>query len=174
MMSSRLRKLGLTAHVTVSVGWLGAVASFLALAVAALSSQDAQLVRAFYLAMGAITWWVIVPASLLSLLTGIVQSLGTPWGLFRYYWVVVKLVLTVLATLVLLIHTQPIDTVARAAGEASFAVADLGRLRLQLVLDATAALVVLLLATILSVYKPPGLTPYGWRKRFEQRVASEP
>ena len=50
-MTPRLRKFALTAHVTCSVGWLGAVAGFLALAVAGLTSQDAQMVRAAYLAM---------------------------------------------------------------------------------------------------------------------------
>ena len=38
--------IAITAHITSSVGWLGAVAAFLALAVAGLTSQDVQLVRA--------------------------------------------------------------------------------------------------------------------------------
>ena len=49
-MTPRLCKLVLTARVTSSVGYLGAVAGFLALAVAGLTSQDAQMVRAAYLA----------------------------------------------------------------------------------------------------------------------------
>ena len=69
-MRPRLRKFALTAHVTSSVGWLGAVAGFLAPAVAGLTSQDAQMVRAAYLAMDLTTWFVIVPLSLASLLTG--------------------------------------------------------------------------------------------------------
>ncbi|MGH9252111.1 MAG: hypothetical protein ACRD0W_21725 [Acidimicrobiales bacterium] len=82
-MRSSVRKLALTAHVTFSVGWTGAVAAYLALAVAALASRDAQLVRGTYLAMEvAAAWFVIVPLSLGSLLTGLVQALGTTWGLF--------------------------------------------------------------------------------------------
>ena len=96
-MTPRLRKFALTAHVVSSVGWLGAVAAFLALAVAGLTSRDAQVVRAAYLAMDLIARLVIVPAALASLLTGFVQSLGTPWGLFRHYWVLAKLLITVLA-----------------------------------------------------------------------------
>jgi ABC-type anion transport system duplicated permease subunit len=107
-MTPRVRKLTLTTHVTSSVGWLGAVAAFLALAVAGLNSQHAQMVRAAYLAMHMTTWFVIVPLSFAALLTGLVQSLGTSWGLFRHYWVVAKLALTVLATITLLVHTQPI------------------------------------------------------------------
>jgi hypothetical protein len=61
-MTAGLRRLALTSHVTSSVGWLGAVAAFLALAVAGVGSQDAQIVRAAYLAMHLITWLVIVPS----------------------------------------------------------------------------------------------------------------
>ena len=61
IMSPGLRKFALTAHVTSSIGWFGAVAAFLALAIAGLTSQDAQIVRAAYLAMELTTWFVIVP-----------------------------------------------------------------------------------------------------------------
>lgn len=94
-MTPALRKLALTAHVTSSVGWLGAVGGFLALALAGLTSQDAQMVRAAYLATDVITWFVIVPLAFGSLLTGLVVSLATPWGLFRHYWVLVKFLLTI-------------------------------------------------------------------------------
>jgi hypothetical protein len=70
-----LRKFALTAHVTSSVGWLGAVAGFLALAIAALSSQDDQVVRAAFLVMELLGWSVLVPLSFASLLTGLIQSL---------------------------------------------------------------------------------------------------
>ncbi len=73
-MEPRLRKFALTAHVTSSVGWLGAVAVSLALAVACLSTRDPELVRAAYLTMKLIGWVVLVPLSLASLLTGLVQS----------------------------------------------------------------------------------------------------
>jgi hypothetical protein len=172
-MSPGVRKLALTAHVTTSVGWLGAVAAFLALAVAGLTSQDAQTVRAAYLAMELTGWLVIVPLSVASLLTGIVQSLGTPWGLLRHYWVVVKLVTTVLATAVLLVHMRPISSVAGVAATTTLSSADLRGVRTQLVFDAGAALLVLLVTTTLSVYKPRGLTAYGWRRQQEQDAAPQ-
>jgi hypothetical protein len=106
-MTPRLRKFALTAHVTSSVGWLGAVAGFLALAIAGLISPDGQLVRAAYLAMKLTAWYIIVPLSLASLLTGLVQSLGTKWGLFRHYWILAKLLINILATTGLLVHMQP-------------------------------------------------------------------
>src|SRR5262245_2741612 len=101
-------KLALTTHVLVSVAWFGAVAAFLALSIAGLRSDEAQTVRGSYVAMDLITWWVIVPFALCSFLTGVIQSLGTTWGLFRHDWIIAKLLLTVVATLILLVHTGPI------------------------------------------------------------------
>jgi hypothetical protein len=161
LMTSGVRKFALTTHVTSSVGWFGAVAAFLSLAITGLLSQNAQTVRAAYLSMELTTWVVIVPLSVAALLTGIVQSVGTTWGLFRHHWVVAKLGLTVLATVILLVHTQPIGRVAAVAAERMLSSADLRQLRIQLVADAAAALFALLVATTLSIYKPWGLTRYG-------------
>ena len=174
MMTAGARKLALTTHITSSVGWLGSVAAFLALAIAGVTSHDPQVVRAAYLAMYLTTWFVIVPLSLASLLTGLVDSLGNPWGLFRHYWVVTKLLLTVLATIILLVHTQPIDRVADVAARMNLAASDLRQLRLQLVGDAAAALFVLLVTTTLSVYKPWGMTPYGIRRESEATAGRRP
>ena len=111
-MTAGLRKLTLAAHVTSSIGWFGAVAAFLALAIAGMTSQAPQLVRAAYLAMSVTTWFVIVPLAIVSLLSGVVASLGTRWGLFRYYWVLLKLLLTSFSIVILWVHTQPIDLLA--------------------------------------------------------------
>ena len=174
MMTAGARKLALTTHITSSVGWLGSVAAFLALVIAGVTSHDPQVVRAAYLAMHLTTWFVIVPLSVASLLTGLVDSFGTPWGLFRHYWVLTKLLLTVLATVILLVHTQPIDRVADVAARMNLAASDLRQLRLQLVGDAAAALFVLLVTTTLSVYKPWGMTPYGIRRESEAAAGRRP
>lgn len=172
-MTPRLRKFALLMHITFSIGWIGADAGFLALAVAGLTSQNAQMVRAAYLAMGLIAWFVIVPLSFASLLTGLVQSLGTKWGLFRHYWVLVKFLIAIFATIVLLIHTQPIGLLANAAAKTTLSSADLREPRIQLVVAAGAGLLLLLVNTTLGVYKPRGVTPYGWRKRHQQRTVSQ-
>lgn len=64
-------------HLSVSVGWIGAVAAYMALDVAAATGQDAQRLRAAYLGMDLIARSVIVPLALASLLTGLVMALGT-------------------------------------------------------------------------------------------------
>jgi hypothetical protein len=175
-MTPRLRKFVLTAHVTSSVAWLGGVAAFLALAVAGLTSQDAPLVRSADLAMDVTAWFVIVPLCFASLLTGLVSSLGTPWGLFRHYWVLVKLLITLPATIVLLVHMRPISLLAAAAARTTptLSNAELLGLRNLLVTAAGGALLVLLVLTTLSVYKPRGLTRYGWRKQHDERALSQP
>ncbi len=171
-MTPGLRKFALTAHVITSVGWIGAVAAFLALAIAGMTSQDAQLVRADYLATDLTTWFVILPLCFASLLTGVVSSLGTKWGLFRYYWILAKLLITVLATLALLVHTQPISLLAGVAAKTTVFSAYLQRQQLQLVVASIAALLVLLVLTALSYYKPRGMTRYGWRKQQEHGTVS--
>jgi hypothetical protein len=173
-MTPNLRKFALTAHVISSVGWLGAVAAFLALAVAGLTGQDALTTRAVYLAMDMTGWYVIVPLCFASLLTGLVSSLGTTWGLVRHYWVLAKLLITIPSTILLLMHMQPISYLARVAAKMPLSGAELHALRIQLLIETGAAVVVLLVATALSVYKPKGMTRYGWRQRYEQRTLSQP
>lgn len=172
-LTPQLRKFALTAHVTASVSWLGSVAAFLALAVAGLTSDDMQMVRAAYLATEMITWLVIVPLAFGALLTGLVVSLGTSWGVFRHYWVLVKFTLTILATVLLLLHTQPIGRLAALARETAAFGSDVGQLQIQLVGDAGAALLALLVNVMLSVYKPGGMTAYGRRKQQQQRQFSD-
>ena len=162
----RLRKFTLIAHVVSSVGWLGAVIIVLALAVTALSTEDLQTLRAVYVALDLTAWSALVPLALASLATGIVQALGTKWGLFRHYWVVVKLLITVFATAVLLLYTQTLEHFAGIAGRPSLSEEDVSALQTPSVaLHSAIAMLLLLIATTLAVYKPAGLTRYGWRKQ---------
>lgn len=142
-MTPRLRKFALTAHVVSSVGWLGAVVAYLAVAVSCLVSQDDQAVRSGYSMMVLTGWFVIVPLALAALLTGLVQALGTEWGLFRYYWVLVKFVLTIGAVTILLLHMPAVSRMSGIVAE---------------VVHAGGGLLVLIATTTLSVYKPWGRT----------------
>lgn len=168
-----LRRLALTAHITLSVGWLGAVVAYLSLALSGFLGQDAGTARAAYVTMEVIGWSALVPLSLAALLSGLVQSLGTEWGLFRHYWVVTKLVLTLAATGVLLAHMRAVSDMAALAATTPVSGAELGPLRLQLVIHAVGGLLVLLAATALSVFKPWGRTPYGVRRQEERRKGSQ-
>jgi hypothetical protein len=165
----RLRKLALTTHVAASVGWLGAVVAFLALSVAGLTSQDPQTAQGAYLVMELTGGVVLVPLSLASLATGLVCSLGSPWGLFRHYWVLFKLVINVVATLVLLLYMQTLEQLGDVAAATALPSSGLRGLRdPSPVLHAAAALLLLLVATTLAIYKPRGLTRYGQRTQHRQ------
>lgn len=168
-LSRNLRNLGLTAHITFSIGWFGAVSSFLVLAIAGVSSEKSQLVRAAYIAMELISWYVIVPFCLASFISGVVQSLITQWGLIRHYWIVAKLVLTILATIILLLHMTPISQLGEVATNQYLSGDQLYALRVQLIADAAAALLVLIATIAISIYKPWGRTFLGIQNSNKQK-----
>ena len=128
------------------------------------------MVRAAYLAMALTARFVIVPLAFASLLSGIIQALGTPWGLFRHYWILVKLLLTLFATVVLLLKTRLIGYAARQAAAAALFSANLHAAGRELLVHSAGGLLVLVVVTTLSVYKPWGLTRYGRRKLHGQGV----
>ncbi len=170
MMTPALRRFTFTAHLTSSLGWLGAALAFLAFAVIGFTADDPVKVRGAYLLMAPAAWFVLIPLAHASLLSGIVLSLGTTWGLFRYYWVALKLGITVFATAILLIY---MGTFQEMAGVAADPVVDLAAVRdASPIVHGTLALVLLVAATVLGVYKPFGMTGYGTRKLDERRFAA--
>jgi hypothetical protein len=163
-MGPAVRKLVLTVHLLASLGWVGAAAAYLVLGAAAAAGRDPETVRAAWIAMELIGWSALVPLSIGALATGLVLSLGTAWGLFRHYWVVLSLALTLVCTGVLIAHLPTVGAVAAAARGPDPA-GHGGDL-----FHAGGGLLVLLGVTVLNVYKPRGLTPYGWRKQLEERA----
>ena len=169
IMSAGVRKFALAVHLTVSVGWIGAVAGYMALDVTAATSRDGQLLRAAYLGMDAIARYVIVPLAFASLTTGLIMSLGTKWGLFRHYWVLISFIVTVIATVVLLSETRTISHFADIAAAPGTGIETLRSLGSTLV-HSIGGTVVLIVVFILNLYKPKGLTPYGQRVKAKQRA----
>lgn len=164
-MHPTLRQANLTTHVLSSVGWFGAVLVFLVLSVSGLTASDDGSVRGAYVAMDLTARWVIVPLATVAFATGLMQSLTTPWGLFRHYWIVAKLFITLIATALLWLHLQPIGHLADVVRDAALAHGEARGLRIQMVATSAAAAVGLALATVLSVVKPRGLTRYGWSRQ---------
>jgi uncharacterized membrane protein len=160
VLSLRARKLALTSHIVASVGWFGAVATFTALSVFALVSDDLATVRGAYPVMEAAGWAVLVPLSVASLVTGVIQGLGTRWGVLRHYWVVFKLVINVVGSIVLVLYMQTLGALADDAAAATEAD---GLASPSPVVHSGGAIVLLLVATGLPVYKPKGLTARGRR-----------
>ncbi len=161
-MPPRVRKLSLIVHVAASVGWIGAAVTSLVLAALPLVSDDPELVRGSYLSLRVIGWYALVPFGVASLATGLVQSLGTTWGLLRHYWVLLKLIMNVLATAVLLLYMRTLDYLAVQA-QAAPDVTVAAMVDPSPIVHALGAIAVLLVALVLSVYKPRGLTRRGRR-----------
>lgn len=166
-MSPALRKFALAAHLTVSIGWIGALLAYLGLSLAAVNSDDVQTMRGAWVAMEVTGWYVIVPLAVASLITGLVMGLGTRWGLFRHYWVIFSLALTSFSVAVLVFHMPTVSSIADVARDAD-------RVQLESLggdfAHPAIGLAVLLAILVLNVYKPRGVTSYGRRKLGEQRA----
>ena len=162
LLTSRIRKLVLSLHLVVSVGWIGAVLVYLALGLAAVSSGDEATIRAAWIGMELTGWYVCVPLAAASLATGVVMALSTKWGLFRHYWVLISFVLTALCAVILVLHMPTVSATADLAREAKGSALEAlgGDL-----FHPAVGLVLLLAIHVLNVYKPAGLTRYGWRRQ---------
>ncbi|MGC9665411.1 hypothetical protein ACNTMW_02510 [Planosporangium sp. 12N6] len=95
----RVRRLMVIAHIAVSVGWWGLSLCLLALATTARLSDQPATIQAGYRAMAILAHTLVLPVSVASLLTGLLLSIGRPWGLTRHYWILAKLILTVAAAI---------------------------------------------------------------------------
>jgi hypothetical protein len=166
-MSRRRRKLVLTLHVGSSVGWLGAAIAMTVLLVAGLVTGNPALRHSAFTFMHVYDLAVMIPLGYLALITGVLLSVGTNWGLLKHWWIVVKLVLTVAVLVFAGVFTSGwvLEAVARTAEDP---MADLGTLAVQLVANVVAFNVVFWTNTTVSVFKPWGLTPRGQHKLAQQ------
>jgi len=79
-------------HIISSVGWLGVILGAIALSVAGMNTDDLDRVNSLYVAMEVLATTFFLPGTLLVVITGVVLGLGTKWGLVKWWWVTVKLV----------------------------------------------------------------------------------
>ena len=170
-----IRKLVLTIHVVVSVGWIGIEAGLLALGLTGLYTRDPEVLRAAYIAIGLFGGIFVVPVSIGALVTGVLLSVGTPWGLFRHYWIVAKFVVTValVAGGIFVLNQKLQEAAVRVFGVPinTLTSADVGTLRFQIIAAVSVALLLLVAATTLSVYKPWGKTWFGRREALTRSEA---
>jgi hypothetical protein len=157
----RWRKAVLTLHVITAVGWLGTDLVLLMLGIAGLTgAADAAVV---YPAAGLVGQALFVPLCYLVWLVGVINALGTPWGLLKWWWVAIKLAIV----------TVMLGLVAFALYPALSEASSLGALlpqqqRIDLVVAPSVSSTLLLISTVLSTYKPWGRT-----RRAEQRRPAE-
>lgn len=152
-LSRRGRTALLTVHVAVSVGWVGLDGALVVLEVTGLATGDPRERAGIAAAMAAMVVWVMVPVVFTSLVSGLVLALSTPWGLVRYWWVLIKCAIaSVLAATGLILMLPQLHPII--AGEAE-------QVQMGTLIGRSIALALLLAATGLSVVKPWGKTPHG-------------
>jgi hypothetical protein len=170
MLGPRARKVLLIVHLAVSVGWMGAAASYVAINVYAFTGTDQQTIRSAYLVMPVIARGVLVPLAVATVVTGVALALGTSWGLMRHYWVTISLGIATFAAAILILHLPAIDSLAAKAGDPNIRVSDLGGD----LFHSLGGLIVLTVPLVLNVTKPRGLTRYGWRAQRRRQPRSAP
>ena len=156
------RRALLVVHVAVSVGWLGLTLGLLALGIAAYATADPSLTEAAYRAMKVFADWLLAPIALATFGSGVILSLGTPWGLARHWWVWLKFWITLGTAAATVFALRPEIAHAAAAG-----VPDIS-----LVAAPSVATSAYLFMTAVSVLKPWGLTRRGRRLRTSARSTS--
>ncbi|TXS55950.1 DUF2269 family protein [Streptomyces sp. t39] len=155
----------LAIHVTASAGWLGLTLGLLALALTALSSGSPSAAEASYRSMKVFTDWLVLPIALVTLLSGLVLSLGTPWGLARHRWVVAKFWLTLATTVASVVLLRPGVDRAAAAAVSGLPVPE----PRDLVMGPAVSLAAYVFMTVVSLLKPWGPTRRGRRLRSASR-----
>ncbi|WP_369211484.1 DUF2269 domain-containing protein [Streptomyces flavofungini] len=167
-LSRPARRVTLVVHAVGAAGWLGLTLGLVALALTALSTESHAATEAAVRSMKVFTDWLVLPIALLTLLSGLLLSLGTPWGLARHRWVHTKFWLTLVATAASAFALRPgiNDAVATvAAGDPVTDAADLAA-------GPLVSLGAYVFMTVLSVLKPWGLTRRGRKRRDQMRRAS--
>jgi hypothetical protein len=165
--SPRAYKVLLTAHIITSVGWLGVVFAKLVLALTAATAASPDVSAILLVALDAVNA-AFAPASTGAIVSGVLLSLGTRWGLLQHHWVVAKLVLTVG------VFGTAVQVVPRIVGLAVAEPTLFGLPWGPAALLAFAAAIHLLMlgaATALAVYKPWGKTWLGRRDDARRRPA---
>ncbi|WP_443031891.1 DUF2269 domain-containing protein [Streptomyces sp. CA-210063] len=162
MKTSRpVRRGFLVVHVAASACWLGLTLGLLALGVTAGTTGSSETVEASVRAMKLFADWLLIPVALLTFGSGLVLSLGTPWGLARHRWVWTKFWLTLATLTATVFALRPGVNSALTAVAAGGPLPDAGDVLFGPVVSLTAYVFM----TAISVLKPWGLTRRGRRLR---------
>lgn len=157
-LSQTWRKLVLTVHVAASVSVLGADLVLLTLGSASIGGADPMTI---YPAARLVGVWLLTPLALLALGTGLLLGALTPWGLFTYWWVAIKLAIVLLLTgAVLFVLVPALGATADAVTGPTPRPLAAGE-RLPLVVAPAVASMMLAVALVLAIFKP------GWRLRSD-------
>ncbi|MFG2826578.1 DUF2269 domain-containing protein [Streptomyces sp. NPDC048434] len=162
-LSRPARRALLVLHVAVSVSWLGLTVGLLTLSITGYTTGSPDMAGVAYRAMKIFGDWLVLPVALVSLVSGLVLSLRTAWGLARHRWVYVKFWLTLITVLLSVFSLRPGINQLAAEAAAGTPTPDIN-----LVVAPAVATATYLFITAISVLKPWGLTQRGSRLREAQ------
>jgi hypothetical protein len=149
-------KATLVAHIVSGGAWIGVDVIVAVLVLTGRFAGDLQLRSLAYQALATFVVWPMLACGLVCLVTGLILGLATTWGLLRYWWVLVKLVLNlILCTLILLVLQPGMDEVA-AYGRSLLTGSPDPAAVSQLFFPPAVSLTTLTVATVLAVFKPWG------------------
>ncbi|MEV5767862.1 hypothetical protein AB0L34_25275 [Micromonospora sp. NPDC052213] len=162
------RKVWLTLHIGIGVGWLGVSLGMLALSVVGVTTDRHEVRHGAYVLMDTFNVVLAIPSVFLAIITGAVVSLGTPWGLIKHRWVLAKLIIALSLPVLATFEGPWIDELAARTKDSA---AEPGRTGILLVGAMALFLALLWTATILSVFKPGGRTRWGRRENTRGQPA---
>ena len=152
----RLRQVVLTVHIVSAGTWIG-IDVLVAVLVGAGRLAPAAATRGLaYQALGSFVATPMLVAALVCLTSGLTLGWSSRWGVLRYWWVLVKLVVTVVLTLLILGVLAPGMPDVVEAGRAISAGGPPPTTLDTLVYPPTVSLATLTIAVVLSVFKPWG------------------
>lgn len=164
------RKLWVMLHVGLSVSWLGIAVSMVVLSAVGYTTENAGLRHGAYELMHVFDLFIVIPTMMLSILTGLVVSLGSKWGLVKHWWVLLKLVIALSIPAVAIVESQWVQELAARTADPA---AEPGGTGLTLLICMIAFSAALWTATYLSVFKPGGKTRWGKKNTERERAARE-
>lgn len=160
-LSRPARRVSLVVHVVASAGWLGLSLGLLALGATAATTASAVTVEASVRGMQLFADWLLLPLAFLTLSSGVVLALGTPWGLARHRWVYTKFWLTLATATATVFALRPGVNSAVAAVAAGESLPDAG----DVLFGPVVSLSAYVFMTVISLLKPWGPTRRGRRLR---------
>ncbi|MET8677272.1 hypothetical protein ABZW18_06710 [Streptomyces sp. NPDC004647] len=153
----RARKVWLMLHIGFSVSWMGLSLAMVVMSVVGLTADGHGTRRTAYDIMHLFDLTLVIPSMALALITGVVVSLGTPWGLIRHWWVLLKFVIALSLPLFAAFFEHKWIKELRALEPSQ----EPGGTGLALVVCLVVFTVLLWTAVFLSVFKPGGRTRWG-------------
>lgn len=151
-LGKRARKLWLVVHIASAGVWIGMDVVMAVLVFTGMTTGDPQVEGLAYQALGLFAVWPMLISGVVCLISGVVLGIGTKYGLVQYWWVAVKFVMNIVLCLAVWFALRPGVEAAAAHG---------GEMPSDMIFPPIVSTTALIIATVLSVFKPWGRVRRG-------------